>query len=86
MTDYQGLYVYRYAGEKEDKVILVNSTIHNFKEIVLWMEKFNPKDIFAINRTTGELEKLNYIKDEGKIVLLYPMNGLSTATIIIKKK
>lgn len=85
MTDYYGVSAYRYAGKSEDKIILINPTVHSLDEITMYFVGITPKQIFAVSREDGELREVEFTTDGDKVVIKRPLNRLSSATLVVKK-
>lgn len=85
ISSYAGVCCYRYTGQK-DKLILVNSTLREFDKIELDFVNVNPKQIWAVDRKTGELKKMAFSKTGARVVIEYAMKYLETATFLIEKE
>lgn len=85
-SDHLGVCCYRYKEEKQDKVIVVNSTIHPLEKLSLYFANIPVKQIFAIDKESGKLVKVNFTREGDKVTMDYSLSHLSTATFVVEKE
>ena len=81
-TNVCGLHVYTYKKQQASALILVNSTVNQYKKIA-FSTNIPFEKVYAVNRK-GKLVKKSFKKDGDLVTVNMPLEYLSTATLLLQ--
>lgn len=84
LTDYTGVYAYYSKGDKQDTLILVNSTLQTLKQVKFKLTGRKIEKLSEIDRDGVIREKDFSYDNNGYIVLEEPFDAIITKTFIVK--
>ena len=83
-TQYSGVYAYLYNRGDDKAIILVNATVGAFNAIKFRILNMDVKEIYVLDKATGELRKASFKREGDQITLFEKFEHLSTQTLVVK--
>ena len=83
MTNHAGVYAYLYQQKNKKILIVVNSTVEDFKTTNLEMQNLEFSKIYEINRKTGRRKAVKFEKTENGVCIQRENVHLTTQTFIL---